>query len=94
MAEFPNVWLELSAIPVLREEEEYPYPRAQQILQTAYEKVGVDRIVWGTDFPTVLEVCTYRQCLNLVKNNCDFLSVDEKKRILGENSTRLYGFNE
>jgi len=94
LAEFPNVWFELSAIPLLCEGEEYPYPRAQQIIQVAYEKVGADRILWGSDFPTVLEACTYRQCLNLVKNNCNFLNSEEKRKILGENAIRLYGFGK
>lgn len=88
--EFPNVWFELSGVPLLCEAEEYPYPRAQEIIKVVWEAVGADRILWGTDFPTVLEACTYHQALNLVKRNCDFLSTEDKNKILGENAMRLY----
>lgn len=92
LAEFTNVWFELSSIPLLCEEE-YPYPRAQQIIKTASENVGAHRLLWGSDFPTILQACTYKQCLNLIKNNCNFLSYEEKRKILGENAITLYGFN-
>jgi len=94
LAEFPNVWFELSCLPLLCEREEYPYPRAQQIIKVVWEKVGADRMLWGSDFPTVLEACTYRQSLNLVRNNCNFLNLEEKGRILGENAVRLYKFSK
>jgi len=93
LAEFPNVWFEISCLPLLCEEEEYPYPRAQQIIEIAYKEVGSKRIVWGSDFPTVLQACTYRQTLNLIRNHCDFLTQKDKELILGKNAFELYGFS-
>lgn len=93
LGEYPNVWFEISSLPLLCEEEEYPYPRAQQIIEIAYKQVGSKRIIWGSDFPTVLQVCTYRQTLNLIRNHCDFLTQKDKELILGKNALELYGFS-
>jgi len=92
LADYPNVWFEISCLPLLCEEEEYPYPRAQKIIEVTYEEVGSERIIWGSDFPTVLQVCNYRQTLNLIKKHCDFLSQGDKELILGENAVNVYGF--
>lgn len=91
---YPNVWFELSGLQEFAEEEEYPYPRAQKIVEVAVEKVGAERLIWGTDFPGILIFCTYEQCLNLIRNHCNFLSTREKELILGENALKVYRFKE
>jgi hypothetical protein len=91
LAEYPNLWFDLAALPMFCPGEEYPYPRAQEIIRVAYEKVGAERLIWGSDFPTLLQECTYRQLLNLVKNYCDFIPHESKEKILGGNAADLYG---
>lgn len=85
-----KLWFDIAGLQFFNEEEEYPYPRVQEILKAVKESIGIDRILWGTDFPTVLQLCTYKQCLDLILKHCDFLSLDEKRQILGENSLKVY----
>ncbi len=92
LREFPNVWFDITGLPEFCPDEEYPFHRAQEIVRTAVDAVGADRIIWGSDFPGILpEDVTYRQCLNVVRKHCSFLSEAEMSGILGGNILRLLG---
>lgn len=92
LAKYPNVWFDLTALEEFAEQEEYPYPRAQDIVKRTVDAIGVNRLVWGSDFPSILTYSTYKQCVNLIPNNCNFLTKEEKGQIMGENALRLYPF--
>ena len=90
LGENPNVWIDIASLPALFGDHEYPYPEAQRYLKMVYETLGSTRLLWGSDIPGILSQITYRQCLDLVKRNCSFLSPEEKKNILGENAKKLF----
>lgn len=95
LSDYPNVWFEISGLQEFCEWEDYPYARAQEILKVTVDRVGAGRLIWGSDFPGIMleaGTCSYPQCVNLIKNHCDFLSSREKDLILGENADKLYGF--
>ncbi len=97
LEQYHNVWFELSGLQEFCEDEkpprnEYPFPRAQEIVQATVEKVGSEKMIWGSDFPGILPYCSYPQTVNLIKYYCDFLSEKEKKFILGENALKVYRF--
>jgi len=95
LAKYPKVWFELSGLQEFCEDEkpprnDYPFPRAQEIVRATVERVGAERVIWGTDFPGILVYCTYPQTLNLIRYYCDFLSEKDKELILGRNAMRVY----
>jgi len=97
LAQYPKVWFELSGLQEFCEDEkpprnDYPFPRAQEIVRATVEKVGAQRMIWGTDFPGILTYCTYPQTLNLIRHYCDFLSDKDKELILGKNALEVYRF--
>jgi len=93
---YKNIWFDLAGVPALyqypNEKEEYPYPRAQSIIKVAYDKLGPDKLLWGSDFPTimVLAECTYKQSLDVVKKHCVFISEKDKEKILGGNAEKVF----
>lgn len=89
---FPHVVFDIAALPFFCPEEEYPYPRAQEIVSVALELVGPGRLMWGSDFPTVLQHCTYRQALDLVRNHAA-LDKDAIVLLLGQTAERVYRFD-
>jgi predicted TIM-barrel fold metal-dependent hydrolase len=89
LAKRPNVWVEISALPA-HAGGEYPYRRAQQLLRRAVDEVGAQKILWGSDYPSVLTRATYPQLLNYVKEECAFLSDAERRAILGGNALRFW----
>ena len=89
LAKHERVYLDLAALPFAFREEEYPYPGAQECIRWAVSQVGAEKIMWGSDVPTLLMWCTYEQMLNLVRTQCGFLSEEQRRLILGGTAERL-----
>jgi len=88
-----GMFMDISALPVqLAPGEDYPYPQAQAGIKLARERLGIERLLWGSDYPGVLSYCTYRQAIDLVQRHSTFLSKQEKELLLGGNAAKLFGF--
>jgi predicted TIM-barrel fold metal-dependent hydrolase len=72
---------------------DYPYPEAQRLIEDLRNKLGADRLVWGSDMPNVERFCTYRQSIDYVRRYCPFLSSAEKDLILGGTMDTLFGLS-
>ena len=89
LLEHPHVFAEL-LFPA--KEPDYPYPTGQRQLRHLRDRVGAEKLLWGSDSPFGTATwCTYRQSLDFIRLHCDFLSADEKDLILGGNAARLFG---
>lgn len=86
-----NLYIDMSAIQFFDVNDEHPDKRNQDILKVVYETIGPDKILWGTDFPTILNLRTIRQCLDFIINHCEFLTDEDKIKILGQNALAVYG---
>jgi predicted TIM-barrel fold metal-dependent hydrolase len=69
----------------------YPYPLHTKIIKAIYDEVGAERLLWGSDMPHIYRTCTYKQCLDLVRSHFNFLSEEEKQRVLGGTAAQLFG---
>ena len=87
----PNVWLDTAALPAYLQDEGYPFPSVRRYLKMAVEITGPDKILWGTDVPGLLTVATYRQLVRLASEHTDFLSSEDRAKIMGLNALRVYG---
>ena len=70
---------------------DYPMPQIRPALEQAVERMGADRLMWGTDIPMVMRFQTYRQSLDSLRLNLDFLDQNDIDLICGENTARLMG---
>ena len=61
-----NIWFDLAAVPFNVKPEMYPYPTGQKYIAMAKEIVGADKLIWGTDVPSVLVHDTYEDLLHFV----------------------------
>jgi predicted TIM-barrel fold metal-dependent hydrolase len=87
----PNVIVEI-LIPIFQGAIwEYPYVEAQPIIREYYERLGPDKLAWGSDMPNVERHCTYKQSLDYLRLHCDFIPQDHMARICGGNVARLFG---
>jgi predicted TIM-barrel fold metal-dependent hydrolase len=86
----PNVTIKVSGIPEALVEK-YPFPNSQQRLFELFENFGPDRLMWGSNYPLVTQVCTYRQALDFVREECTFLSASDKTKILCETAASVLG---
>ena len=86
-----NVMIESGGITWLYNPEFYPYPTAVRRIHEAAEWVGMERLMWGSDYPRTITAITYRMSYDFVEKSTE-LSDAEKVAFLGQNAQRFYGF--
>ena len=91
LARHKNVYVESGGITWLFHKEFYPYPSAIQSIRTAIGICGVEKIMWGSDYPRTMTAITYDMSKEFMEKT-SALSEEEKNRILGENAKDFYGF--
>jgi predicted TIM-barrel fold metal-dependent hydrolase len=93
LAEAPNVYVEAGGITWLYNSEFYPYPSAVRSIRQAADWVGMDKLMWGSDYPRTICAITYKMSYDFILKSNE-LSQDEKEAFLGLNAKRFYGFGE
>jgi hypothetical protein len=86
-----HVMIESGGITWLYHPEFYPYPTAVRRICEAASWVGIDRLMWGSDYPRTITAITYRMSYDFVSKSPE-LSEADKALFLGENACRFYGF--
>lgn len=92
LARHPNVMIESGGITWLFNSEFYPYPSAIRAIREAAELVGMEKLMWGSDYPRTITAITYRMSYDFITKS-DKLTEQEKALFLGENARRFYGFD-
>ena len=88
-----NVMIETGGITWLYNSEFYPFPSAIRAIREAAGLVGMDRLMWGSDYPRTITAITYRMSYDFIVKSPE-LTEKEKRLLLGENAQRFYGFQK
>lgn len=91
LARHPNVRIESGGITWLFNDEFYPFRGAVRAIREAADLVGMDKLMWGSDYPRTITAITYRMSYDFVLKSSE-LTEEEKALFLGENARRFYGF--
>jgi predicted TIM-barrel fold metal-dependent hydrolase len=86
-----NVMAESGGITWLYNAEFYPFPTAIRRIREAADLVGMERLMWGSDYPRTITAITYRMSYDFVEKSSE-LTDTEKALFLGANAKRFYGF--
>ncbi len=86
-----NVMVESGGITWLYNAEFYPYPSAIRSIKQAADWVGMDRLMWGSDYPRTITAITYKMSYDFVSKSAE-LTDEEKALFLGQNALQFYGF--
>ena len=86
-----NVMVESGGITWLYNSEYYPFPTAIRRIREAADLVGMDRLMWGSDYPRTITAITYRMSYDFVEKSSE-LTDSEKAMFLGGNAKSFYGF--
>ena len=89
LADYANIHFTLASIPTSTQPEAYPYPTARQYIAIAKAIVGVDRLIWGSDLPVVLNQTSYHDLIHYIQEDGLF-SRHELKKIFHDNAARFY----
>ena len=93
LARNENVMVESGGITWLYNSEFYPFRGAVRAIREAADLVGMNKLMWGSDYPRTITAITYRMSYDFVAKS-DELTDDEKAAFLGGNAQRFYGFGE
>ena len=86
-----NVMIESGGITWLFNEEFYPFPGAVKAIREAADIVGMDKLMWGSDYPRTITAITYKMSYDFIQKT-NYLTENEKELFLGKNAARFYGF--
>ncbi len=89
--ESPRCSLEVSFPVRLGDIFDYPYREIWPTLQEMVERIGADRLLWGSDMPFQNRFCTYRQSRGWIETYCDFLTDGDLAQIMGGTAARILG---
>lgn len=93
LAQLPNVFVESGGITWLFNSEFYPYPSAVRAIAEARDICGMEKLMWGSDYPRTMAVITYRMSWDFVTKST-LLTEEEQKMFLHDNAEKFYRFRE
>ena len=93
LACLPNVSVESGGITWLFNDEYYPYPSAVRAILTARDICGMDKLMWGSDYPRTMTAITYRMSWDFIDKS-PLLTEEEKHRLFHENAVKFYRFGD
>ena len=91
LAQNDNVFIESGGITWLFNSEFYPFKGAIRAIREAIDICGIEKLMWGSDYPRTITAITYRMSYDFVLKSSE-LTDHEKQLFLGENARRFYGF--
>lgn len=90
LAKAHNVYLESGGITWLYNSEFYPFPSAVRAIREAADTVGIDKLMWGSDYPRTVTAITYRMSYDFILKTPD-ITPEEKEKFLGANAQLFFG---
>lgn len=91
LARNKNVMIESGGITWLFNDEFYPFTGAVWAIREAASIVGMDKLMWGSDYPRTIAAITYRMSYDFVLKS-KMLNDEEKAQFLGLNAAKFYRF--
>ena len=91
LARYPQVYVESGGITWLFNSEFYPYPSAVRDIAEARDICGMDKLMWGSDYPRTMTAITYRMSWDFVDKS-PLLTDGEKQLFFHDNAQRFYHF--
>ena len=85
----PNVWFDLASLPHICGPDSYPYENARRSIGIGKDIVGADRLLFGTDIPSVLKRDTYKNYVNFLMDS-DLLNEQEKQKVFYDNACNVF----
>ena len=92
-ADFPNVYIDTGGAAY---RHRYPFPKVQERLQAALDVISAEKLAWGSDYPrpSLIVDSSYKQQLELITIECDFLTEEQRHQILSGTALRVYNWDK
>jgi L-fuconolactonase len=90
LAKAPNVFCKVSGMVTEARRESWQPDDFRPFLDVVFEAFGVDRLMWGSDWPVCLLAGSYEQVFRLVNDYTQALPASGREAIFGGNALRFY----
>jgi len=89
LAKNKNVYIESGGLTWLFHKEFYPYPSAIDAILEARDICGMEKLMWGSDYPRTMTDITYKSAVRFILDTPK-MTEKEKRMFLGENAVKFY----
>ena len=89
LAHCENLAFTVASIPNSTLPEHFPYPAACDYIRIAKDIVGVDRLLWGSDLPSVAVHNSYAQLIDYIREFGVFTE-EELQKVYADNAVKVY----
>ena len=90
MAQHPNVCCKISGFFTETKWKEWSASDFYPYLDTVFEAFGVERLMFGSDWPVILLSGMYVQWKSLLEKYMEKFSEEERLKVFGENAIKFY----
>jgi L-fuconolactonase len=90
IASFPNVYCKVSGLVTEADWNDWTEADFTYCLSVVTEAFGINRLMFGSDWPVSLLAASYVQSCAIVENYFSKFSTEEQDRIWGKNATEFY----
>ena len=91
LARFPNVHVKVSSAATLSRQP-YPFRDFDRHIRRVVAAFGARRCFWGSDITKALDCCSYREGITHFTEALEFLTPDDKERIMGKALVECLGW--
>lgn len=93
LAEMPHVYCKASGLLALARKDGAPWNAAvvRPYVQHALSTFGVDRVMFGSDWPSCLPENIWKETLAVFTQSIGAQSMEVREKLLGDNAARFYG---
>jgi len=90
VAKYENVYCKISGMVTEADWKNWKQKDFVPYMDVIVEAFGINRIMYGSDWPVCLVAATYEKVLDIVKEYFSSFSENEQQLFFGENASRFY----
>jgi L-fuconolactonase len=93
LATHENVFCKISGLVTETENHQWIEPMFKPFLDTVIKAFGINRLLFGSDWPVCLLAGAYQEVLQIITNNLSNFSEKDRAKVMGGNASRVYNLN-
>lgn len=93
LASYDNVYCKVSGMVTEANWQQWQQTDYVPYLDVVFECFGIDRLMFGSDWPVCTLSGSYPQVVGIVEDYISQLSDDEQSKVMGGNATRFYSLD-
>ncbi|MEO8885670.1 MAG: amidohydrolase family protein [Mucilaginibacter sp.] len=94
LAQFKNVYCKISGMVTETNWNQWLPDEFEPYMDVVVESFGIDRVMFGSDWPVCLVSATYKQVYDIVKEYFSGYSVSEQTKFFGGNAIKFYNLSK